>query len=367
MSAPRIVVTSPWKLGLFVFLLVAACGFGLIYAYYGYFGGRLDFSDTKAVHNFYMICGSVAFLGLLGYLAIVSAAQPADQVAHYGRRRRRLLKKAAGITDPTRVDLEEFQHEPSLAAVLERWREDRRRAEEAEAQLFTPELRGRLQAVSQELEAVRDETNRLAINAALQLSRLGDEAAPLLQTMEQLQEISAQQGKMVVELVAVAGGSPSAELEEEQPQTDSMPEDEGELAPEAAMEFEPPAQETALEEELASALDSPENETASEPSELELASPMAPSPQRSPLAEAPGASTPAMAQGSVEDELAAVHEELFPRTPPAPIPSPVETREEEQVHELSEFGAVELPAAGASAGGPGERVYDLKEFGAVEL
>ena len=124
MSAQRIVVTSPWKLGLFVFLLVAACGFGLIYAYFAFFGGRLDFSNPEALRNFYAVCGSVAFLGLLGYLAVVSAAQPANLVANEGRHRRNLMKKAAKIQDPGEVDLSAFQDEPTLVAILERWRQE---------------------------------------------------------------------------------------------------------------------------------------------------------------------------------------------------------------------------------------------------
>ena len=41
-AAQRIVLTSPWKLGLFVFMLVAGTGFGLIYAYMELFGGEID-------------------------------------------------------------------------------------------------------------------------------------------------------------------------------------------------------------------------------------------------------------------------------------------------------------------------------------
>ncbi len=328
-SAPRIVVTSPWKLGLFVFLLVTACGLGLIYLYFGYFGGRLDMTDPQVVRDFYMVCGSVAFLGLLGYLAIVSAAQPADRVAHYSRRRRKLLKKAAGITDPDRVDLEDYQHEPSLAAVLERWREDRRRLSETEAQVFSPQMRERLQAVTRQLEEVRDETNRLAIHAALQLSRLGDEAAPLLQTMEELQEISSRQGKMVVELTAVGGG---AELEAS-----------GEEPVETPWETEVPATSSA------SQAPSPD---------------LQPQPSAEPAAEEPKTTTepaPSAPPGSAWGDLE-------PTAPLAPSPAatPVDTRQPEEIHDLSEFGAVELET-GDPAGGPQERVYDLKEFGAVEL
>ena len=47
MASPRIVVTSPWKLGLFVFLLVVGTGFGLVYAYLELLGGQLPYrADT---------------------------------------------------------------------------------------------------------------------------------------------------------------------------------------------------------------------------------------------------------------------------------------------------------------------------------
>ena len=340
MSAPRIVVTSPWKLGLFVFLLVTGCGFGLIYAYYGYFGGRLDFGNSQAVQDFYLVCGSVAFLGLLGYLAIVSAAQPADQVAHFGQRRRKLLKKAAGIDDPTRIDLESFQHEPALASVLERWREDRQRLEEIESTSLESDHRERIGTVCQEFEAVQDETNSLAINAALQLSRLGDEAAPLLQTMEQLQEISNRYGRLVTQLRELAGVADSEGVTEDR---------DGEFVGET---------------ETAASLNT-ESATA-----LDLETPIAPSPQMSPLAGQtsvePLAPEPVAMGVSPEDELSAIHDELFHRTAPAPVAPPVETGEEEQVYDLDAFGAVELPPT-APTGEPSERIYDLREFGAVEL
>ena len=45
---------------------------------------------------------------------------------------------------------------------------------------------------------------------------------------------------------------------------------------------------------------------------------------------------------------------------------PVETRQEEKVYDLSEFGAEEC-ASEAEPAPRGARVYDLNEFGAVEL
>jgi hypothetical protein len=266
-SAQRIVVTSPWKLGLFVFLLVASCGFGLIYAYFTYFGGQLDFSDSIALRNFYAVCGGVAFLGLLGYLAVVTAAQPANLVANEGRQRRNLMKKAAKIDDPGAVDLAAFQDEPTLVAILERWREDRRLVEEARAQAEAPR-------------------------------ELADQNT-----------------------------------------SDSQ---------DAAPSHEAPA--SAVETAIPKAAASPHPTAAQMP------------PQ------------------SAEDQLAAVHEELFhpqPQAPapPAPAPAvsenfaatqPAPAQDEEAVYDLSSFGAVELPAAPAEAA-HNERIYDLNEFGAVEL
>jgi hypothetical protein len=262
-SAQRIVVTSPWKLGLFVFLLVASCGFGLIYAYFTYFGGHLDFSDSIALRNFYAVCGGVAFLGLLGYLAVVTAAQPANLVANEGRQRRNLMKKAAKIDDPGAVDLAAFQDEPTLVAILERWREDRRLVEEARAQAEAP-------------------------------------SEPAAQTASDSQDavLSPRTGKTAT--------------------------------PDAAT--------------------------------------------------SPDATAAEMTPHSAEDQLAAVHEELFhpqPQAPapPAPAPAvsenfaaapPTPAQDEEAVYDLSSFGAVEIPAAPAEAA-RNERIYDLNEFGAVEL
>lgn len=279
MSAQRIVVTSPWKLGLFVFLLVASCGFGLIYAYFTYFGGQLDFSDSIALRNFYAVCGGVAFLGLLGYLAVVTAAQPANLVANEGRQRRNLMKKAAKIDDPGAVDLAAFQDEPTLVAILERWREDRRLVEEARAQAEAP----------------------------------SEPAAP---------------------------SAPGAQ--------------------DAALSHEAPAD----------AMDTANADAKAAPQ-------AAGSPQTAATPNATTAETPSQ---SAEEQLAAVHEELFhpqPQAPapPAPAPAvsesfaaqqPAPARDEEAVYDLSSFGAVELPAAPAEAA-RNERIYDLNEFGAVEL
>ena len=73
-----------------------------------------------------------------------------------------------------------------------------------------------------------------------------------------------------------------------------------------------------------------------------------------------------MPKPDAADELAAIHDEIFQRTPQAPPAAPIETRQEEKVFDLSEFAAEEMaPEPKAAPGGP--RVYDLNEFGAAEL
>lgn len=135
MGSQRIVFTSPWKLGLFVFLLVVGCGFGLIYAYLQFFGGSLEFKDERALLAFYAAAGGVALLGLLGYVAVVSAAQPMDRIVSGGRRRSNLLKELSKVEDPREVDTEHFESDPDLGAVVERWRAHRLAGCEAEEAL----------------------------------------------------------------------------------------------------------------------------------------------------------------------------------------------------------------------------------------
>ncbi len=278
MSAQRIVVTSPWKLGLFVFLLVASCGFGLIYAYFTYFGGHLDFSDSIALRNFYAVCGGVALLGLLGYLAVVTAAQPANLVANEGRQRRNLMKKAAKIDDPGAVDLAAFQDEPTLVAILERWREDRKLVEEARAKAKAPE--------SPPAESAAD----------------SQDAAP---AQDPLSSQTLQTGVQ-----------------------------------DAATREMPPK---SAEEELAAVHE-----------ELFHPQPQAPAPS------APG---PAVSEGFAAPQ-AAVAADARPVS--ADSAGTESTREEEPVYDLSSFGAVELSAVPTKATRD-ERIYDLNEFGAVEL
>ena len=123
MAAQRIVLTSPWKLGLFVFVLVAGTGFGLIYAYMEIFGGQIDLRDEVTLRNAYIVLGGVALLGLLGYIAVVSSARPLDRVVRNSRNREQMLKKFGKIQDPRMINIDDYEDEPGLKAVLERWAE----------------------------------------------------------------------------------------------------------------------------------------------------------------------------------------------------------------------------------------------------
>lgn len=123
MAAQRIVLTSPWKLGLFVFVLVAGTGFGLIYAYMEVFGGEVDLRDEATLRSAYMVLGGVALLGLLGYIAVVSSARPLDRVVRNSRNREQLMKKFGKIQDPRMINIDDYEDEPGLKKVLERWSE----------------------------------------------------------------------------------------------------------------------------------------------------------------------------------------------------------------------------------------------------
>lgn len=368
MASPRIVVTSPWKLGLFVFLLVTACGFGLIYAYFELFGGNLDFQSTEALQNFYYVCGGVALLGLLGYLAVVSAAQPADRVAHFGRRRRQLMKKASKVDDPTQIDLEEFQDEPTLAAVLERWRRDRETAdlvnEDGElaaapaAMGLSEEDQLRLEELGERMEQIGEEINSLALSAALHLSRMGDEAAPLMETMDSFQAQAERIPDLAEEMHRVIAGVP-ADLDQHYPDNQNFGDPESDLAAMESPEL------SGIEDFAApqgpSILDAP---SAAVPAFTEEA-PVAEAPAAMP-SEAIPSPEPAAPANAERDELATIHDELFSRTPAAPPAAPVETGQEETVYDLSEFGA-EAIAQDEGAAPAAPRVHDLSEFGAVEL
>lgn len=131
MAAQRIVLTSPWKLGLFVFMLVAGTGFGLIYAYIELFGGQIDLRDEKVLRLAYAVLGAVAALGLFGYIAVVTSARPLDRVVRHSREREQLLKKFGKIQDPRMVEIDDFEDEPALKAVLERWSDQAAAASDA--------------------------------------------------------------------------------------------------------------------------------------------------------------------------------------------------------------------------------------------
>jgi hypothetical protein len=130
-AAQRIVITSPWKLGLFVFMLVAGTGFGLIYAYMELFGGTFDLKDQEVLRNAYIVLGGVAALGLFGYIAVVTSARPLERVVRGSRQREQLIKRFGKIQDPRMVDIEDFDSEPALRVVLERWAEEAAYANEA--------------------------------------------------------------------------------------------------------------------------------------------------------------------------------------------------------------------------------------------
>jgi hypothetical protein len=130
-AAQRIVLTSPWKLGLFVFMLVAGTGFGLIWAYIEIFGGQIDLRDEKVLRLAYAVLGGVAALGLLGYIAVVSSARPLDRVVRHSREREQLIKKFGKIQDPRMIEIEDYEPEPALKVVLERWSEQAAAASDA--------------------------------------------------------------------------------------------------------------------------------------------------------------------------------------------------------------------------------------------
>jgi prefoldin subunit 5 len=141
-TAQRIVLTSPWKLGLFVFLLVAGTGFGLLYAYIELFGDqlkevvsnaqsldeRITLTGSLTIRQAYMVLGAIAVLSLTGYLAVVSSARPIDRVVRGSRKREQVLKRLEGVQDPRSVDPEDFDDEPAIARAIGRWSVDAQRA-----------------------------------------------------------------------------------------------------------------------------------------------------------------------------------------------------------------------------------------------
>ena len=121
MASQRIVLTSPWRLGLFVFLLVVGTGFGLVYAYVELFGWSVDMKDPETVRYAYMVLGGVAAVGLLGYIAVVTSSRPLDRVVRGSKAREQAIKRLGKVSDPRDVGTEEFDDEPVLAKVIERW------------------------------------------------------------------------------------------------------------------------------------------------------------------------------------------------------------------------------------------------------
>ena len=135
MAAQRIVLTSPWRLGLFVFLLVVGTGFGLIYAYIELFDWKIDLNDAETVRYAYYVLGGVALVGLLGYVAVVTSARPLDRVVRGSKAREQMIKRLGKINDPRDVDLDDFDDEPTIMKVIERWARDAEVASSAQMQV----------------------------------------------------------------------------------------------------------------------------------------------------------------------------------------------------------------------------------------
>jgi hypothetical protein len=125
-------MTAPWKLGLFVFLLVLGTSFGLVYAYLELFGRPpLDLQDPETLQNLYLIAGGVGLLALLGFVSVLSSARPVDRGGRANRRREQLMKKLARVDDPRTVDRAQFDEEPALVGLIERWAESTEAANRA--------------------------------------------------------------------------------------------------------------------------------------------------------------------------------------------------------------------------------------------
>lgn len=198
MTAQRIVLTSPWKLGLFVFLLVAGTGFGLLYAYIELFGAQIEvvvanlqvleqeirITGNMTVRDAYLVVGAIAALSLVGYLAVVTSARPLDRVVRGSRKRDQALKRLGGVLDPRELDLEDFEDEPTITHLLERWTIDAQRANDAQldasaqrealaglaAQVRDAAVEGRsLEPVSHDpaVNALIESVNQLVRDAAL--------------------------------------------------------------------------------------------------------------------------------------------------------------------------------------------------------
>lgn len=198
MTAQRIVLTSPWKLGLFVFLLVAGTGFGLLYAYLELFGGQVEvvvdnlqvldqqirLSGEMTVRDAYLVLGAVALLSLIGYIAVVTSARPLDRVVRGGRKREQALKRLGAVQDPREVDPEDFEDEPQIVHLLERWTIDAQRANDAQL-----DAASQRETLSRLIAQVRD-----AANAGVMLEASSEDPAvnALVTSINELVEESVQ-------------------------------------------------------------------------------------------------------------------------------------------------------------------------------
>lgn len=441
MAAQRIVLTSPWKLGLFVFLLVVGCGFGLIYAHLEFFGGSLDFQDENRLRVFYGVCGGVALLGLMGYLAVVSSARPLDRVVRGGKRREQLMKRLADVDDPRDMDPDEFDDDPHLRKILERWIDDSGAATTARMAIAnqkqalsslaakvqgaavqpqeitaedeelaplvnaingylegvrssTPEApaasgddpryveawrghagefgelqkqllgfassvaagseeltrranlsrsapagdadlvalcernAGRLTELKTTLESLAEESNRLAINAALQVSRLGESGGELVEVTEQIRSLSTRYQRLVADL-SLCENDQAATVDAVR--KDAGGGDSAGLSADAI-------------EKLAMVLD--QNAGGIQ----EIATGL-----RGTVAQLQSVFDPGAAPAAAEPS--------GPISVPSPVLQAGADSDADRIYDLSEFGARELPAEN-DAEGP---VHDLAEFGAVQI
>jgi hypothetical protein len=470
---------------LFVFLLVVGCGFGLIFAYLTYFGGSLDFANERALQTFYIVCGSVAVLGLLGYIAVVSSARPMEGVARGNKRREKLLKRFGQIRDVRDVNLKDFAGEPALQDVLERWLADSGAASDALRDMATqrqaiasltqnltatagealsppvgnqPELSALVESINnlirelpgsgrsladgdaapvqsqrvgaqlhdaqlqifgfadsiahsadelrdlqgelgggpsraggisdalaratqrlahsrQTLEALCDESNRLAIAAALQVSRLGEPGAELLRVTEAIRSLSTQYQRLAAELRQSEGDHEALAAEWARQAPHAGRSGAATPASEALREI------TMILDQSVGGLEELAAQLAQDAQALTGIAPQ-PRPQR-----APRARRPAVATVQPEIEAPALRVVPQPPLPPDPTPArkaapsaqaaprhsapvvpisaprkPVEIVQSEidEIYEMAELGGRELDESG-------EPIYELLEFGAVQI
>jgi methyl-accepting chemotaxis protein len=496
----RIVLTTPWKLGLFVFMLVIGCGFGLIYGYVSLFGVAIDLQDEQAVKSFFAMCGGVALLAVLGYLGVVTQARPLDKVMRGGQKRSRIMRRFGAIEDPREVDLSDFEAEPDLVAVLERWIQDvgaannaqmaivnqrealtnlamrvqsaghspeglvasddetqplvnaineliqeaRHQPEEPtgtvdenvtqawhqgitnlqqqQAQLLgfassvaasSEELSRRAQTnlastgdhelgaalrdscaknteriteLRTTLETLAEEANRLAINAALQVSRLGESGSDLVAVTEEVRSLSTRYQRLASDLRVCENDQQAALGQIDDLVRQSSAGDESQTSAglssasiqkvamvldqnagglkEIASELG--AQLTELRQAMGDTSEtvSPQAESGSAPVAFESGPAAAMSDEVAPLQLETSMGAP-MDASPPAPAAAAGDPAMMSAGPSANSGSVAPAAEQaDEVHDLSEFGAVELPLLSDEQGKP---IYDLRELGAVEL